>query len=186
MTDQRVTVDAAGCLGRVLTGIGVIWGTIAVLASLGVLNRAGFGGGFLATALGSLFPAVLLLAAGRALRKRSQAVRPVGTPVGDVEKRVPSSRPVPAQRAPIPAPIPDPLPSPPPQQKPAPRPVEPVADEPLPVPPPAPATTTSSPSTPTPAPRPSTRSAVESTGELRSSREMIEDAKKRWGRQDRA
>lgn len=171
MAEQNATVDAAGCLGRALTAIGAVWAVIAILASVGILNRFGLGSGFIATAAASLFPAFLLLAAGRALRRRSRAVRvdqPAPTRAGT--KRVPSSRQTPAQQAPIPAPVPTSPPPKPAAPSPAPKP-EAQTESPEPT----------SPSAPTPSIAPTLPGRAGPIGRPKTSEELIEEARKRWG-----
>ncbi len=166
MAEQNATVDAAGCLGRVLTVVGTVWAVIAILASVGILNRFGLGSGFIATAAASLFPAFLLLAAGRALRRRSRATRvdqPAPTRAGS--KRVPSSRQTPAQQAPIPAPVPPKPAAPAPRTKPA------AIDGPGPTPPAA----------PTPSDAPADPLPTAPIGHPKTSGELIEEARRRWG-----
>lgn len=167
MAEQNATVDAAGCLGRVLTAVGTVWAVIAILASVGILNRFGLGSGFIATAAASLFPAFLLLAAGRALRRRSRVTRvdqPAPTRTGS--KRVPSSRQTPAQQAPIPAPAP-----PKPAAAPAPRAKPAGIDIPEPTPP----------DTATPSEASADQLPAVPIGHPKTSEELIEEARKRWG-----
>jgi hypothetical protein len=140
MADQNV--NAVGCLGRVLTFFGVVWIAIIVLGGMGLLSDAGFSGEFLAGFGGSIIPGLLLLGAGRALRRRAAALddQSVSTPTPDQlhteGSRVPSIRlePTPAPpRSPTPTtfPIPPtestpPKPSAPKPPAPKPRPVDPM------------------------------------------------------------
>lgn len=171
MAEQNATVDAAGCLGRILTAIGAVWAVIAILASVGILNRVGLGSGFVATAAASLFPAILLLAAGRALRRRSRAARvDLPAPKGPGAKRVPSSRQTPAQQAPIPAPVPTPPPPKPAAAAPRPQAVAPSGGL-------EPTSTTA----PTPSEVPTDPGPAAPIGRPKTSEELIEEARKRWG-----
>jgi len=176
MAEQNTTVDAVGCLGRVLTSIGAVWGLIAILASIGVLNRIGLGSGFIAAATGSLIPAILLLAAGRALRRRSRAARPdLPVPPEATARRVPSSRQPPAQQSPIPPPSTLPTPPRPAPPPPRPKPVISSIEDPEPT-----ARTAVSPSI-DPAPGPAGGAPVAPAGRPKTSEELIEEARKRWG-----
>ncbi|MGH8913000.1 MAG: hypothetical protein ACRDZM_00600, partial [Acidimicrobiia bacterium] len=99
MADQNPS--PMGCLGRLLTFLGVVWIGIVVLASVGALNERQFGGDFLVGISGSIVPAILLIAAGRALRRRAKIAEEVPGPVtaqpqGTVPgRRVPTMRPEP-------------------------------------------------------------------------------------------
>ncbi len=182
MADQQnVTIDAAGCLGRVFTAVGVVWLMIAILVSLGVLNRSGFGGGVIAVMAGSIFPALLLIAAGRALRRRSRLAttnQQIPSPQpGRSPKRVPTSRVEPAQKAPLPPPPPVTQVPTPVVQKPAPRPAETMAPIPEPT-----TSSTPAPSVPAPVTPPSrVPGSARSAAPPKTSRELIEEAHKRWG-----
>ena len=170
MAEQNI--NPVGCLGRVLTILGVLWLGFIVLGAIGVLAEVGISEGFFAGAFGSAIPAVLLLWAGRALRRRARTMEVEAEPTSipstpaHSDKRVPSIRVEPTQvdTPPIfsgPAPIPPP-PSP---TKPTPKPVQPMSSSPesppgdlLDLPPPL------------------------ETPEPKTSRQLIEDARKRWGR----
>ena len=158
MADQNI--NPVGCLGRVLTVLGVLWLGFVVLGGIGVLSEVGISEGFFAGALGSAIPAVLLLWAGRALRRRARTIEvqtlPAPVPPDPSEKRVPTMRVESSQVETPPAPLP---PSP---VKPAPRPV-PSPKEPLPndlidLPPPL------------------------IPPEPKTSRQLIDEARKKWGR----
>jgi hypothetical protein len=123
MADQGANMNATGCLGRVLSAIGVIWLILVALAGLGVLSESGWSGGFFAGIGSSLIPGLLFLAAGRAVSRRARSVAETGPmsqtstppiiPAG--EGYTTPERP--AQRAPIlfePAPPPTPTRTPPP------------------------------------------------------------------------
>lgn len=144
MADQNV--NAVGCLGRVLTFFGLVWIAIIILGGMGLLSDAGFSGEFLAGFGGSIIPGLLLLGAGRALRRRAVAMddQSAATPTPDQlhteGSRVPSIRlePTPAPPRP-PTPITFPLPpteSAPPKpsapKPPAPKPraVDPIVERP--------------------------------------------------------
>jgi type IV secretory pathway VirB10-like protein len=134
MADQNV--NAVGCLGNILTTFGFLWIGFIVLVGMGVLSETGMSGGFAAGIGGSILPGLLLLAAGRAVRRRARTIEARNVPIPTVDdstsegKRVPSIRPEPLERpAPtvsrtsIPAPLPEPVPKP---DQPLPQRVEPV------------------------------------------------------------
>jgi type IV secretory pathway VirB10-like protein len=166
MADQNL--NAVGCLGRALTLIGILWAGLVVLGGVGVLSELGMSGAFLAGFGGSLIPALLLLAAGRALRRRATSIKDrtepqqASTGAQDTGKRVPT-----IQLEPRPTPVPLPAPQPPPAKptKPAPRPADPVTQA-------DPAAET----TPDAAPARSTSPARPKT-----SQELLDEARKRWG-----
>jgi hypothetical protein len=123
MADQGANINAAGCLGRVLSAIGVIWIIIVALAGLGVLSESGWTRGFFAGIGSSLIPGLLFLAAGRAVSRRARSMTETGVlpqtstppivPAGEGYAR--QERPV--QKAPIPfepPPLPPPARTPPP------------------------------------------------------------------------
>jgi hypothetical protein len=160
VADQNI--NPVGCLGRVLTVLGTLWLGFIILGGIGVLSDVGVSEGFFAGAFGSAIPGVLLLWAGRALRRRARTmetqIEPVTpTPVpGPTEKRVPTMR---VEHLEVEA-----LPSPPPV-KPAPKPVstfpipkEPPPDDVIDLPPPL------------------------IPPEPKTSRQLIDEARKKWGR----
>ena len=162
MADQNI--NPVGCLGRVLTILGTLWLGFVVLAGLGVLSDVGVSEGFFAGAFGSAIPGVLLLWAGRVLRRRARTmttqIEPVTpAPVPDpTEKRVPTMRIESIHTEPPLAPS-----RPPPTIiKPAPKPVpsstETPAVEPVDLPPPL------------------------VPPEPKTSRQLIDEARKKWGR----
>jgi len=184
MTDQNA--NAVGCLGRMLTFFGMVWIAIIVLGGIGVLSRLGMSGDFLAGFGGSIIPALFLLGAGRALRRRATTMseQPESMPMPDVQssegRRVPSIRPEPSAPSPIPRPIPVPPPAAtlPKTVQPRPRPVDPIAkarrdvaerleeavsglEEPTRVPSPA--------------------SIDEKSSRPKTSQELVDEARKRWG-----
>jgi hypothetical protein len=134
MADRNATIDAAGCLARVLTTLGIIWIGFVILGGLGILSEAGWSGGFLAGLGGSILPGLMLLVAGRAVKRRAVTLggeSPGGggsvTPPIIPGRRVPPSTPVPAQKTPIPFPVVE-RPSPKPVATPSPPPPEPVEE----------------------------------------------------------
>jgi hypothetical protein len=189
MTERNVTVDAAGCLGRALTVIGMIWIGFVVLGGIGLFSELGWSGGFAAGLGGSIVPGLFLIFAGRALRRRSEARSPSpNAPAGTTPPRLPGrttvpTSPRPAQKAPIPykeTALPPPTSVPPVTEQ-----VEPVI-----LPPPEPV-------------HPAAETRDEKSRRLaeafsrledaqdqkspfrpKSSQEMIDEAKKRWGRGD--
>lgn len=170
MADQNI--DAVGCLGRVLTILGTLWLGFLVLGGIGVLSNVGISEGFFVGTFGSAIPGVLLLWAGRALRRRARAMEvptePVWTPPApdSTEKRVPSIRVESSQTDTSPilpgsARIP-PTPSP---VKAAPKPVQPV----------------STPQESPPADLFDLPAPLEAP-EPKTSRQLIDEARKKWGR----
>jgi hypothetical protein len=126
MADQNVT--GAGCLGRALTVFGILWIGVIVLGGIGILSELGFRPDFLAGFGGSIIPALVLLAAGRALRRRAATMNeepepiPAPPPTAAGGSRVPSIRPEPTS---IPTSVATPsrdLPKP--QVKPPPKPAD--------------------------------------------------------------
>ena len=160
MADQNI--NPVGCLGRVLTVVGTLWLGFIILGGIGVLSDVGVSEGFFAGAFGSAVPGVLLLWAGRALRRRARTMQTQIEPVtpapvpGPAEKRVPTIRvePSPVETSPPPPPV-----------KPAPKPVstfpiptEPPPDDLIDLPPPL------------------------VPPEPKTSRQLIDEARKKWGR----
>jgi hypothetical protein len=159
VADQNI--NPVGCLGRVLTVLGTLWLGFIILGGIGVLSDVGVSEGFFAGAFGSAIPGVLLLWAGRALRRRARTmetqvepVAPVPVP-GPTEKRVPTIRVEPSQ---VETP-------PPPPVKPASKPIttfpipkEPPPDDLIDLPPPL------------------------VPPEPKTSRQLIDEARKKWGR----
>ena len=162
MADQNV--NPVGCLGRVLTILGTLWLGFLVLAGIGVLSDVGVREGFFAGAFGSAIPGVLLLWAGRVLRRRARTmetqiepVEPASVP-GPTEKRVPTIRIESMQTETPPAPSPPPPTIIKPAPKPVPSPTETSAVEPVDLPPPL------------------------VPPEPKTSRQLIDEARKKWGR----
>ena len=165
MADQNI--NPVGCLGRILTIVGTLWLGFRVLGGIGVLADVGVSEGFFAGAFGSAIPGVILLWAGRALRRRARTMETQIEPVAPApapdptEMQSPSEKRVPTIRV-EPSPVETP---PPPPVKPAPKPVStfPIPKE-LPpedlidLPPPL------------------------EPAEPKTSRQLIEEARKKWGR----
>lgn len=127
MDDER-NVKLAGLLGRLLTWIGFVWVSLIVLGGMGILNPGGPLGDFIARFLtGGILPAFVLLAAGRALRRRSRKrVEELEQPDESLD-RPPATRAEPPAPAPVkasPAPAPPKPPQPRPETKPAPKSLE--------------------------------------------------------------
>ena len=165
MADQNI--NAVGCLGRALTILGTLWLGFLVLGGIGVLSNVGISEGFFAGAFGSAIPGVLLLWAGRSLRRRARTMEPQIEPAppasvpGPTEKRVPTIR-IESSQTETP---PSPIPLPPSQVRTAPKPVPPAPspNEPLPndlidLPPPL------------------------VPPEPKTSRQLIDEARKKWSR----
>lgn len=162
MADQNT--NPVGCLGRVLTILGTLWLGFVVLAGLGVLSDVGISEGFFAGAFGSAIPGVLLLWAGRVLRRRARTIEAQIEPVapapvpGPTEKRVPTIRIESMQTETPPAPSPPPPTVIKPAPKPVPSPTETSAVAPADLPPPL------------------------VPPEPKTSRQLIDEARKKWGR----
>jgi hypothetical protein len=162
VADQNI--NPVGCLGRVLTILGTLWLGFVVLAGIGVLSDVGISEGFFAGAFGSAIPGVLLLWAGRALRRRARTMEAQIEPVapapvpGPTEKRVPTIRIESMQTETPSAPSPPPPTIIKPAPKPVPYPTEPSAVEPVDLPPPL------------------------IPPEPKTSRQLIDEARKKWGR----
>jgi hypothetical protein len=187
MFECRVMADQSnnpvGCLGRVLTFIGVAWLLVVVLAGMGLLSEFGLAGGVVAWVGGSFIPALLLLAAGRALRRRARTMDGddmVTIPPNIPGKRVPTTRPESTRPAPTPPLIPGRAP---PTSRPVPRQLDPLPPPATARPssledviPPPPVSTGPEPK-PVAAPPPVDRS----TARPKTSRELVEEARKKWG-----
>jgi hypothetical protein len=149
MADRQI--EPAGCLGRVLTLLGIIWLGIVVFSGIfGLRDSAGS----LGALIGSTLPGLLLIGVGRTLSRRA------------AERREQPSLPQPSTPSSPPKTETTTPASPPPA-----RPTEvfpkPTRATPAPVP------KEDVPSEPPPPPTPSAP---------KSSQEMIEEARKRWGR----
>lgn len=162
MADQNI--NPVGCLGRVLTILGTLWLGFVVLAGIGVLSDVGISEGFFAGTFGSAIPGVLLLWAGRALRRRARTMEAQIEPVapapvpGPTEKRVPTIRIESMQTETPSAPSPPPPTIIKPTPKAVPSPTEISAVEPVDLPPPL------------------------VPPEPKTSRQLIDEARKKWGR----
>ena len=199
MTNENVNL--IGLLGRLLTVVGAAWFAAVFLGRIGLLSELGLGNDFIAGLGGGIFPALLLLVAGRALRRRAKAAedqsRPVPVPVTNEptapEKRVPTSRSQTSTPVLTP-PLPDTIPAPtPPVSSPRPSPPAPRQKDPLPPP-----STTPVPEPERQVPEPRTSPSVaaqtarveKAAGQAKTSKEvpvktskqMLEEAHKKWGR----
>jgi hypothetical protein len=187
MTEQNA--NAAGCLGRLLTFIGMIWIGLILLAGAGILSRLGMRGDLLATVVGTgIIPGLFLLGAGRVLRRRATAMGgeegPQGsTPVPDQERRKDTAvRSIRLEPTPHPTPTPPIIPvpgaerTPPKPVQPRPKPVDPIVkarrdvakslDEVA-----SRREDLSSPTQPT----------VERSARPKTSQELVDEARRRWG-----
>jgi len=162
VADQNI--NPVGCLGRVLTILGTLWLGFVVLAGLGVLSDVGVSEGFFAGAFGSAIPGVLLLWAGRVLRRRARTMETQIEPVtpapvpGPTEKRVPTIRIESMQTEAPPAPSQPPPTIIKPAARPVPSSTETSALEPIDLPPPL------------------------VPPEPKTSRQLIDEARKKWDR----
>jgi len=180
MADQKVTLDAAGCLGRVLTVLGFIWIGIVALGGMGLLAELGFSGEFLAGVGGTIVPGLLLLFAGRSLSRRvaktqatTVAVPGGAKPPVAPASRVPTSRPKPAQQAPIPISLPA-------EEKPPPRSVVKPAPSARPIPEPT-AETGDAVEEPLSMLKDPAAFLPSGSSRPKTSQEMIDEARKKWG-----
>jgi hypothetical protein len=192
MAEQNVNPLAV--LGRLLTFFGVVWFGIVVLGGIGLLSELGMSGDFLAGVGGSVIPALILITAGRALRRRARATEdrrsPTPVPVpGEAtrsEKRVPTSRSQPSPTPVLTPPhLPETTPAPTPPVR-SPTPSSPVPRQVDPLPPPS-AASVQEPKSPAPEPKKSPSIAaqvgqVKQAGRAKTSKEMVEEAHKKWGR----
>ena len=105
MSDQSSN-NAARRLGTVLSAIGFAWFLLAILADMGALSELGLPRELIAGLRGNFFTPVILIIAGRSMRKRAKRRAEQGEPQ--------SPRPAP-RPAPIPAPRPAPRHTPSPQ-----------------------------------------------------------------------
>lgn len=172
---------AARIIGTILSIIGYLWLAFAVLTWVGAANLLGMSGG-LAAGMGSFaVPAIVLIAAGRAIRRRA-APGPepaLTTAPPPVVASPPSTWYQPAPPAPAPAP-PAPGPAAPVPPPPAPAPAPRLTEAPAPVPVPA---AGSDPTSPEPMADPSATRYEELPLEWvkpRTSGEMVAEARKRW------
>ena len=100
MTDQPST-NPSGRLGSVLSAVGFAWLLLSILAGMDVLSEIGLPTELIAGLRGNILPAVVLIVAGRSMRKRAR-------------RRVEKEEPKPARPAQRPQqrPQPPPLPRP--------------------------------------------------------------------------
>ncbi|HEU4917780.1 MAG TPA: hypothetical protein VFV13_14565 [Acidimicrobiia bacterium] len=155
MADQQI--EPVGCLGRLLTLLGILWlGAVVFAGVFGLRDNPGTIGAL----IGSTVPALLFIAAGRALSRRAAARRetvPVTPPAERPFRTSTSSADWSAPKSPTPVAPPSAPPSAPSRPaRPAPA-AEPEPDTPPSLPPPL-----------TPPPP-------------KTSQEMIEEARRRWG-----
>jgi hypothetical protein len=150
MAERRI--DGAGCLGRVLTLLGIIWLAVVVFTGMfGLRDNAGT----LASLIGTTLPALILIGAGRTLSRRA-AERRDAPALPQPESPTTSSSTSQTQKPPAPPTSTPSQPSDvfpkPARSAPGPQPEPPVE------------------LSPPPSPSPS-----------KTSQEMIEEARKRWG-----
>ena len=190
MAEQNV--NPLALLGRLLTFIGAVWFGVVFLSRIGLFSELGVGDGFFAPGgnLAGLTPALILLVVGRALRRRAKAAQdqssPVPVPVEPTvgERRVPTSRTEASTPILTPPRVPEITPAPtPPVRSPTPSPPVPRQVDPL--PPPSTALVPEKSPAPDPETSPSIAEQVakiKKAGSAKTSKEMVEEAHKRWGR----
>lgn len=167
LTDRESNPSAT--LGRILSWVGFLWFGFAILQGAGVLDALGLSGSIFSRIESTVFPAIILIGVGRALRRRALAseetIRPdVSRVPGATPPIIPGTRP----RYDLPPPTTPTAP------KPAPRPVAPpkaVVVEPVEAVPRDDQAERSAPGQdPGSTPKPP-----------KSSQELIEEARRRWG-----
>lgn len=188
MAEQNI--NPVGCLGRLLTFLGVVWVGVVVLGGIGLLSERGMSNTFLTAIGGSIIPALLLLAAGRALRRRARTMDEGSAPIPaspiptTTPRRVATSRP--GQPRPILTPprIPETSTTSTPPGA-VPRPVEPGSPRPPSPPPPR----TLEEVIPPPGEKPGLAEPPAAPPQEepvparpKTSQELVEEARKRWGR----
>ena len=166
MTDREQSPSAT--LGRILSGIGFLWFLFAVLWGLGLIEALGVSGPVASNVGGTIFPAIILIAVGRILRRRGQAgedsIRPnvSRAPQPLTPPILPGSEP----RFDVPTPVSRPTLRPQPRTPTPPKTVvEPVDVAPAGV----------------PSTGPRTQDLDPTPGSPKTSQEMIEEAHRRWG-----
>ena len=166
MTDPEQSPSAT--LGRILSGIGYLWFLFAVMWGLGLIEALGVSGPVASNVGGTIFPAIILIALGRILRRRAQAgeesIRPdvSRAPVPLTPPILPGSEP----RFDVPPPVLPPTPRPKPRTSTPPKTVvEPVEVAPAGV----------------PSHGPRTQDLDPTPGPPKTSQERIEEARRRWG-----
>jgi len=166
MIDREPNPTAA--LGRILSWIGYVWFVFAVLWGMGVIEALGISGPVVSDIGGTVFPAIILIGAGRVLRRRARVAEDSIRP--DVSRDpVPTPPTLPGSDPRFDFP-PPPAPT---TQRPLPRTVAPraVVVEPVEVVPAG-----------DPDQQPSTGRDLESTPrQPKTSQELIEEARRRWG-----
>jgi hypothetical protein len=199
-----------GRLGRVLSVVGTVWVGVSVLSAMGLFTALGLGGVLPAGLVSSIWPAFILIAVGRGISRQSRAAKPdstsrtpqPGTTLTPPILRDPqTAAPPPYSPAPPPySPPPPPYSPPPPPYSPAPSLPKSAALPPRPAAPPRPTNIEpSSPSTREPArddfpetlePMPSTSLSPDpldmpdSLPRAKTSKELIEEAKRNLSRED--
>ncbi|MGC2240795.1 MAG: hypothetical protein WA726_08150 [Acidimicrobiia bacterium] len=194
---ESSTPNAIGCFGQALSLIGFAWAGLVVLGGLGILEGLGMSPALVAGLAGSIIPAFLFIAVGRAIRSRSRRetrrASPTGASTPGPVRADPSGRRpnLPATPPILPGRI-EPRPVvPPANPAPAPRPT--MRSEPSPK---RPVVTAQTDETPAPRPThepdfrveyPSTtpRSTTPGMARPKTSQEMIEEARKKWGSKGR-
>lgn len=163
--------NPASALGTVMSWIGSLWVVFAVLWGVGVIEALGVSGP-IASGLGStIFPALVLIGVGRLLRKRARVEDvSASADVPPARLRTPPILPKPQARFEVPPPIVLTAPKPP-RTVVAPRT---VVDKPVET---VPARESSDDASPTR----EMESATKPAGRPKTSQEMIEEARQRWG-----
>jgi hypothetical protein len=101
--------SSTATLGRILSWIGYLWLVFAVLWGLGVAEAIGISGSFASSIGRSVFPAIILIGIGRVMRKRSaadpnQPQPDVSRPPGPTPPILPEDGPVFSYQPPAPKP----------------------------------------------------------------------------------
>jgi len=160
--------SSTATLGRILSWIGYLWAVFAVLWGMGVAEAIGISGSFASSVGRSIFPAIVLIGVGRVMMKRAQVgpdeMRPDVSRPELTPPILPEDRPV-ASYPPPPAPTPKPPPRPS-------TPPKPVVEAPVDV---------VSNADMRDHPRTSGDGGV-ATPKHKSSQELIDEARRRWGR----
>lgn len=167
MTERESNPSAA--LGTILSWIGFLWFGFAVAQGMGVLDALGLSGSAFSNIGSTVFPAIILIGVGRALRRRALASEEIIRP--DVSQ-------VPGATPPI-------IPETRPRYDP-PRPTTPVAPKPAPRPAAPPKAVVVEPVEPMLPDDQAVRSAPgQGSGSTprppKTSQELIEEARRRWG-----
>lgn len=111
MTEGEQNPRAA--LGTVLTWVGSVWVVFSVLWGLGVLQAIGISGTVASEVGGTIFPAIVLIGIGRALRRRARVDPNVIVPdVSPAPRPTPPILPRPDTRVDFPPPVLPPAPKP--------------------------------------------------------------------------